>query len=164
MCVTSCGTDPIHVTHFVKCVRAAFAEARRAEKARRRTGFSSPDELARLLEPDETERLVVTFESRPMTRWQATIVYVRNPTALERWPTKCVDWLGKRGWAPSALREWRDGVAGGLVSTDWIAVPATDGVPTLTEPPLAGEETALPGSFLLSRNSSPTMPGPDSER
>jgi len=75
------------------------------------------------LEPNETERLVLTFEPRRMTRWRATIIYVRNPTAAEYRLMSCVDWLGDHGLAPSALRRWRDGLAGGQVETDWIAVP-----------------------------------------
>ncbi len=82
------------------------------------------------LEPNEAERLVVAFEPRPMTRWRATIIYVRNPTVVESRLVSCVDWLRRHGWAPPALRKWRDRLAGGQVSTDWIAVPVPTALPT----------------------------------
>lgn len=81
------------------------------------------------LEPGDSEKLVVSFDPRPMTRWRATIVYVRNPTTLQFHVLRGVDWLKRHGWAPSALRRWRDGLTGRQTTTDWILVPATNGVP-----------------------------------
>ncbi len=81
------------------------------------------------LEPGETERLVVSFQPGPMTRWRATIIYVRNPTTLELRLMECVDWLRGQGWAPTALREWLDGLNRGQASTDWIEVPVTNSAP-----------------------------------
>lgn len=84
------------------------------------------DVPSRRLEPGEAERLAVAFPPRSMTRWRATIIHVRNPTDFEYRLMRGVDWLNDHGWAPSALRKWRDGFSGGQTSTDWIVAPATN--------------------------------------
>jgi hypothetical protein len=87
------------------------------------------DVPSRRLDADESERLFVNFQPRPMSRWRATINYVRNPTSLEFRLMSTVDWLSGHGWAPAALRQWRARLSGGQVSTDWIVVPSTNGAP-----------------------------------
>ncbi len=145
--VSSRGSKPVHVafldyTNSAPGRLSATLEIRNRSKERiaRNSCRISPepadvgywyaaDAPSHRLEPAETERLTVTFQPRPMTRWRATVIYVRNPTALEFRLMSCVDWLSGHGWAPSALRDWRDGLAGGRVSTDWIVVPATNSAP-----------------------------------
>jgi hypothetical protein len=97
------------------------------------------DVRSRVLEPSEAEALVITFDQHnPMVRWQATAIYVWNPTALEDHFKRCVDWLKDRRLAPAYFQDKSDRLCRGESSTEWMSLKSSESAPNQSDPPNDG--------------------------
>ncbi len=76
------------------------------------------------LNPNQREEIFFNFRPGPMSRWRATVCYVRNPTSLEYDFQQVVDWLDARGLSLSRVRKWCEAQTSGQVSTEWNRSPA----------------------------------------
>jgi hypothetical protein len=83
------------------------------------------DVASRRLEPNQREEIFFSFRPGPMSRWRATVRYVRNPTSLEYDFQQVLDWLDERGLSLSRVRKWCEAQSSGQVSTEWNSAPPT---------------------------------------
>jgi hypothetical protein len=103
------------------------------------------DVRSRVLEPHASETLVLVFDQQPMSRWQATAIYVRDCTPLEMRLEHAAGWLADHRLAPKALLQSRERRREGQATTGWI--PRAPETPSPGLAPSAGPQPrAAPGN------------------